>query len=194
MLLETRTMYTCGRKKVFGSKFHLLLLPVKTFKNRTQHPMFTMINHPYSLRVSLIKRKFQPEKYYLKTLTLWNKLRRTYFPVNYNLVLCKSWVKWYIYIRHVLIIYISSFLLHPHLQRSLSETHYPKWLLGHIFDEQIVTHKRLSMWLKICYVLQKKLNFYFIINISPHKIIISQNVNVEYHFLSLGIYFPPLCW
>lgn len=91
----------------------------------THSVMFTVANHPHSLCVPLIRRKFHTNSFFL--VALWNRFLRGCFPDNYNFALFK--INWCLSVLYTFIICIY-YLLLPYPLQSHSVTVYLEWQLG----------------------------------------------------------------
>lgn len=62
---------------------------VQTFTARIYHATYTRSNHPYSLHITMIRRKLYPNSFFPRTTTLWGIQKRC-FPNHYGLNHFKS--------------------------------------------------------------------------------------------------------
>lgn len=69
----------------FSDELLSLVLPLQTITARARRDMFTMANHPHSIRFPLIRSKLHSVSS-RRTVTLCNKLPRRYFTDICNLV------------------------------------------------------------------------------------------------------------
>lgn len=83
-------LYLCGR---CSDELHFSDLLGQTFTAWTRHYVLKIANHPHSLYLPLIKSKYHSGSFFHRTVTLWNKIPKKFFPEKYNLCFFKYRVK-----------------------------------------------------------------------------------------------------
>lgn len=79
--------------------------------------MYRRSTHPYSLRISLLRRKFLSDSFFHRIITLWNRPPRGWLLSHYDLKFCKSRVNHPTY-PHILLPLFTPLQQQPPIQQS----------------------------------------------------------------------------